>query len=164
MVSGHERKIQYITCGDGFVVEFGQHVIEGIGNTYFMFPTYDGTMNGPLRCYQDDSTGLFINPFHSIGYGWNNQDCEQIITSIDETKIAVNIAVFPNPTKDVIHIENRDLKTVSIYVYNNLGKVIAVDSGSKSNYSVDLTNQSKGLYLVRIVSNDAEFTKIIIKQ
>ena len=37
LVNNELRKIQYITCGDGIVIEFGRHVIENIGNTSFMF-------------------------------------------------------------------------------------------------------------------------------
>ncbi len=61
MVGGEPRKLQYITCGDGLFIEFGKHVIEGIGSTSFMFPTVDMSHDGPLRCYSDNSTPLFIN-------------------------------------------------------------------------------------------------------
>ena len=96
----------------------------------------------------------------------NDQFCTKVffgIVGLSEN-ILQNISVFPNPVKDVIHIENPDLKSLYIYVYNNLGKVISTNSGSKRRYSVDLSNQSSGLYLVRIVSKDAEVTQKLIKQ
>ena len=45
-----------------------------------------------------------------------------------------------------------------------IGKIIYADSGITEEFSVDLSTQSTGIYLVRIVSKDAEVTKKIIKQ
>ena len=33
LVSGQQRKVQFVTCGDGMIIEFGGQVIQGIGNT-----------------------------------------------------------------------------------------------------------------------------------
>ncbi|MCB0806682.1 MAG: hypothetical protein KDC05_12855, partial [Bacteroidales bacterium] len=96
MVNDQERKIQYITCDDSIAIDFGKYVIEGIGSTSFMFPTADGESDGPLRCYQDNNTGLFLNPLYSSG-GWNLEDCEEIITGVEENIVNDGISVYPNP-------------------------------------------------------------------
>ena len=161
MVSGQERKIQYITCGDGFVIEFGHHVIDGIGNTYFMFPTYDGTMNGPLRCFQDDSTDIFLNPFH-WGYGWNHQDCEEIITGIEETENIEILSVFPNPTKSSISIKNIDRET-AYKIFNINGKEIKQGVISESN-EISIRELSKGIYFIKLENENILTVKKIIKE
>ncbi|MEO6903028.1 MAG: T9SS type A sorting domain-containing protein [Bacteroidia bacterium] len=79
-------------------------------------------------------------------------------------KLLQNISVYPNPVNEVLHIENPDLINLSVSVYNTLGKIISIHSGYNRNYSVDLSNQPKGLYLARIVTKDGEVTKKIIKQ
>lgn len=161
MVSGQARKIQYITCGDGFFIEFGHHVIEGIGNTYFMFPTYDGTMDGPLRCYQDDSTSLFLNPFHP-NYGWNHQDCEEIITGIAESKSSENVSVFPNPTKNKISITNIDKET-TYKIFDINGRIILQGIISESN-EINIEVFSEGVYFLELEHENMLTVRKIIKK
>lgn len=161
MVSGQARKIQYIKCGDGFFIEFGNNVIEGIGNTYFMFPTYDGTMDGPLRCYQDDSTSLFMNPFH-INYGWNHQDCEEIITGIEETKSIENVSIYPIPAKNIISVKNIDKET-AFRIFNINGIIILQGIITESS-KINIEEFIEGIYFIELKNNDIFTVRKIIKQ
>lgn len=161
IVNDEERKIQYITCGDGIVIEFGHHVIDGIGNTSFMFPTLDGTMNGPLRCYQDSIIDLFLNPFHPNS-GWNHQDCEEIITGIEETESIKTISVFPNPTKSSISIKNIDRET-AYKIFNINGKEIKQGVISESN-EISIKELSKGIYFIELENENILTVKKIIKK
>ena len=161
MVSGQERKIQHITCGDGLVIEFGHQVIDGIGNTYFMFPTYDGTIDGPLRCYQDGSIELFLNPFHG-DYGWNHQDCEEIITDIEEIVNNEIISVFPNPTKNSVSIQNIE-KGTAYKIFNISGEVLINGIISESN-EISMKGLSKGIYFIKLKNDNVLTIKKIIKK
>jgi len=161
MVNNQEREIQYITCGDGMVIEFGHHVIEGIGNTSFMFPTLDGSLDGPLRCYQDNNTDLFLNPFHP-NYGWNHQDCEEIITGIEEIKSTENVSVFPNPTKNIISIKNIDRET-AYKIFNINGKIIIRGIISESN-EINIKEFSKGIYFIELENENMLTVRKIIKK
>ena len=161
MVNNQEREIQYITCGDGMVIEFGHHVIEGIGNTSFMFPTLDGSLDGPLRCYQDNNTDLFLNPFHP-NYGWNHQDCEEIITGIEEIKSTENVSVFPNPTKNTISIKHIDRET-AYKIFNINGKIIIRGIISESN-EINIKEFSKGIYFIELENENMLTVRKIIKK
>jgi len=161
MVNNQEREIQYIICGDGMVIEFGHHVIEGIGNTSFMFPTLDGSLDGPLRCYQDNNTDLFLNPFHP-NYGWNHQDCEEIITGIEEIKSTENVSVFPNPTKNIISIKNIDRET-AYKIFNINGKIIIRGIISESN-EINIKEFSKGIYFIELENENMLTVRKIIKK
>jgi len=124
-VNGETRIIQYITCGDGIVVGFGTKVIEGIGNTYHMFPTYDGEFKGPLRCYEDSMVGLYLSPYHPY-YWWNFEDCEEIITGIKEVEINIRLSAYPNPftTFTTIEYELDGKSQIQISIYNTMGEVV----------------------------------------
>lgn len=160
MVSDQERKIQYITCGDGMIIEFGHHVIEGIGNTSFMFPTLDFSLDGPLRCYQDDNTGLFLNPFHS-NYGWNHLDCEEIITGINEPESKESISVFPNPTQSNITVRNIDRAT-AYRIFTTSGRILKQGIISEST-EISLTELSKGVYFIEFENEYRVIVRKIIK-
>lgn len=162
MVNSEERKIQYITCGDGIVIEFGKHVIEGIGNTWFMFPTLDGQPNGPLRCYQDSTIGLFISPYHHH-YGWGSvTDCEEIITSSDEIKRPEQIHVYPNPTKGKVSITNIERET-AFQIFNIQGRIMLHGIIESSN-EINIHSLSNGIYLIRLENKETTVIRRIIKK
>lgn len=160
LVNNQQRKIQHITCGDGMIIEFGQHVIQGIGNTSFMFPTLDFSINGPLRCYQDKNTALFLNPYYPYK-DWNHIDCEQIITGIKETKIEDEIAIYPNPANNDISILNVDRNT-EYKILDNTGKSIKQGVISESS-KIHIKDFAKGIYFIELMNDNLKLTKKIIK-
>ena len=148
-INGEIRKLQYITCGDGIVVEFGDKVIEGIGNTYFMFPTYDGEYFGPLRCYEDNIVGLFISPFHPNN-GWNFEDCDQIITGIDEMDGNGGLAIYPNPAHSEVLISGFDENAIEeVSIFTATGQRVLHLQGSDRR--VDVSSLQQGMYVVEVV-------------
>jgi len=161
LVNDQERKIQYITCGDGILIEFGNHAIEGIGNTSFMFPTLDGSLDGPLRCYQDNNTALFLNPFHP-NYGWNHEDCEEIKTGISENGSDEGISIFPNPTSCCISIKNID-KPFAYKLYNLNGKIVLSGIATEST-EIRITGLSQGIYFIELESENLITPLKFIKQ
>jgi hypothetical protein len=124
-INGESRIIQYVTCGDGLVVEFAEEVIEGIGGTYYMFPVYDGQSYGALRCYEDSIIGLFLSPYHP-NFWWNFEDCDQIITDIPELESNSRMLVYPNPftTSTTIEYELKGISGIQFTVYNLQGVVV----------------------------------------
>lgn len=160
MINDQERKIQFITCDDGMIIGFGRHVIEGIGNTSFMFPTLDFSLDGPLRCYQDNHSGLFLNPFHS-NYGWNHLDCGQIISGIQEPESKENLTVFPNPTQSSITIQNIDRATTYKIIAIS-GRIIKHGIISEST-EISLTELSKGVYFIEFGNDKMVIVRKIIK-
>lgn len=145
--NGVERKIQYITSGDGIVVEFGNHIIEGIGNTHFMFPVYDGNPRGPLRCYHDDSTGWFMNPLYPDTL-WNHTDCDQIISGIDQTNTS-NFKVYPNPVQEQLYLNN--LKgSISYVITDLLGHTVMKGILKDGTPAINVVQLPNGIYLLRI--------------
>lgn len=160
LVNNQQRKIQHITCGDGMVIEFGQHVIQGIGNTSFMFPTLDNSNNGPLRCYQDNTTTLFLNPYYPYN-DWNHQDCEQIITGFEESKTENKITIYPNPASNYVSILNID-RNIEYKILDNTGKNIKQGRISGSS-KIDIKNFAKGIYFIELKNYNVKTTKTIIK-
>lgn len=148
-INGLEKKIQYITCGDGIMVEFGNQIIEDIGSTYFMFPIYDGMVDGHLRCYQDSTVGLYLSSFHP-NYGWNFKDCAEIITGIIESEITDDLIIFPNPSSGKISIKNIDLP-VGFRITDIYGREIK--KGILTTSREILTDElSNGLYFIELLN------------
>jgi len=149
MVNDVERKIQYITCGDGIVIEFGTMVIEGIGNcTHYMFPTLDGHPEGELRCYEDSITGLYLNPFCHC-WSWNHEDCEEeVYTDINENNVDQKINVYPNPAGNQVIISNIS-EPAEFQFFNLLGQIVKKGITLPAQ-SIDISDLQSGTYLLEL--------------
>lgn len=159
-INGEQRKIQYVSCGDGIFIEFGGPVIEGIGSAYFLFPTYDGTVNGPLRCYQDGVTGLYINYFYS-NFGWNYEDCNQIITDIDEPGSYNAIVPYPNPSSNSIYIKNANSSTE--YKINDINGNLIEQGKLDLSGKISIQDLATGIYILQLIADNQVIVRKIIK-
>jgi hypothetical protein len=159
-INGEERKLQYTTCGDGLSIGFGGPVIEGIGSTYFLFPTYDGTVNGPLRCYQDEVIGLYINYFYS-NFGWDYEDCNQIITDIDDPGFSNVTVTYPNPSSNFIFVKNTNPSSEYriIDINGNLIGQGKLDLSGK----INIQDLAKGIYILQLITDNEVVVRKIIK-
>jgi hypothetical protein len=76
------------------------------------------------------------------------------VTAIAEVKSAMNILVYPNPTRGLLHIDmTKDyFKQVKVSVIDILGReVMTADLGDfDAIYSMNLTDLNKGVYIVKI--------------
>jgi len=123
-----------------YTIEAGTHVLEWRYDT-----SSSGATDGNV-CWIDDITF----PGNTIVL----DDTEEVAFS--------EMAVYPNPTADVIFIKADDVKCVE--VYNSLGvRVIANDVNNSQ--SVDLTGLAAGMYFVRTIDSKGNInsTKVIKK-
>ncbi len=96
-----------------------------------------------LKCYQDTSFTLY-NP--------SNQDCEYYLTrlSTKEEELS-NIEYFPNPTEGKITIKNPNYESLSISLYDNVGKLLdSFEVTPMSKIEIDISKNRKGLYFAKI--------------
>lgn len=84
-------------------------------------------------------------------------------TGINEVSHNEIAAVFPNPTKDAIHIIGAD-KGSEIKIMNALGAVIYAGIANEENEKINLSQFSHGLYFVRLMQNGKPVTTKIIKE
>lgn len=66
-----------------------------------------------------------------------------------------NVLLYPNPTKGILNIENLNLE--KIVVYEIYGKELME---FKPNSQIDLSNFSKGIYLIKLISK----SKIVVEK
>jgi len=161
MIYGRVKKLQYVTCGDGMVIEFGGKIIEGIGNTEYMFPLFDGHLEGALRCYEDNLLGLFHSPFHPSN-GWDFQNCEQTITGIMDLKIIGANIVYPNPTTSSFAIANLD-RTTDFEIFDINGRKV-MSGIVNATQAINVVGLPKGIYFMVIINNKQSRKLKVVKQ
>ncbi|WP_264521486.1 T9SS-dependent choice-of-anchor J family protein [Flavobacterium sp. N1994] len=74
-----------------------------------------------------------------------------------------NFAYYPNPVKNVLNLSyNQEISNVE--VFNILGQKISTNKINASTAQIDMSNLSKGAYMVKITSNDQIKTIKVIKE
>ncbi|MDF1673914.1 MAG: T9SS type A sorting domain-containing protein [Vicingaceae bacterium] len=74
-----------------------------------------------------------------------------------------NINVYPNPFNDLLYISSSSNKIVSIKIIDTMGKEVIHNKLDKKSTQLNLSNLSKGIYLILIESNGEISTRKIVK-
>lgn len=83
---------------------------------------------------------------------------------IKENFIVNSITVYPNPSKGIFQLTNNDidLEDGKLEIYNMLGKKVYTGSNIKSQTQFNLSNLSKGVYILKVHNGTKVYNKKII--
>ena len=81
--------------------------------------------------------------------------------STNINNIENNISIYPNPTTNFITINAENITSVKII--NITGKIISSYEVTDNSTTIDLSNIEKGIYFVKINTENSTYTKKIIK-
>ncbi len=77
---------------------------------------------------------------------------------VNENSIKDNpISIYPNPANDIINIDfgNNTVKDTKIKIYNTIGEMVYSSDNIKSkNIQIDMSNNTKGIYFIKIQTPD----------
>lgn len=105
-----------------------------------------------------------------VDYDGTLSASEIVVASCNETESTTDVQIFPNPFHNdiVIHMENFAGETISIEVYDMLGKMVMTKnvscSDNNNETTLNLQELSNGTYYIRLSANDYVFNKQVIKQ
>lgn len=89
-------------------------------------------------------------------------------TGIEEMASAGDIVVYPNPTHGLLNIAimNESLNSLSIEVFDALGKQVLKETLTKASSSFNLNRLEDGVYFYKIIHNNSQYVKVgkLIKQ
>ena len=122
-----------------------------------------------FRAILDPCVGQSNKTDNNDPYGGNSQDIEtqdniQVLDKIKESKIKI----FPNPNNGSFTLSiasESNLFPTDIFVYDALGNKVYEALDVKSpNLNINISNESKGIYLVRVQKGIEQFLKKVVKQ
>ena len=125
---------------------------------------YEGGINGAKTVLIKVTGGdhdWYYTPDYDIDYTteiYNFFASCMVPTSIVE-KTPVSVNVYPNPTKDILHVEAENIAKME--VYNALGQLMT----STTNTDIPVSSYSEGLYTVSIIFTDGRVLtrKVMVK-
>lgn len=121
-------------------------IIENIGWSGFMFPLStiaDPPYGGDLRCFQNDSLGLYKPSIYDCDY----------ITGIEPMINSNNFIVYPNPANELLHIsiaKEMDLTSASVSLVDIFGKKVLTKQLSTDESAIDVSKLSNGIYILTV--------------
>ena len=131
-------------------------------NEITLSPGFDAIRGSEVRVY-NTPLAIDCNDISSL----NELPKPTDITTPDEKKSSGFFTVYPNPTMgiftvDVSPINNASYKIEVYNIYGQLVKSIDPQGRSNSNIQIDLTNESSGVYLIKIIAGQVIETKKIV--
>ncbi len=121
-----------------------------------------GMVIGNLESY----TGLDVTSWDSMSYegflDWQ-PNCAAII-STEELSSFAEVDIFPNPTMDIVNIDNHSSDPLNFYLINSLGQII--NQGSLKANALETFNLSKwpnGVYYLRLEDGIRQKSQKLLK-
>ena len=119
------------------------------------------TMQNPVIQYT--ATGLYpVTLTVKSPYGTSTLTKTDYINvgGVGVNYLASNVALYPNPTSGKLSLTNPNRDNQQIVIYSALGKQVAAKISNQEVISLDLTGQSKGLYLVKITNKATQVSQV----
>jgi uncharacterized delta-60 repeat protein len=107
-------------------------------------------VGGDFSTYKGNSTSAYLIKLHT----------EQSLstTSFDAANTFI---IYPNPVQDVLHLQANNFTSIkAVKIYDLQGKVVLEDT----NDTINVSNLSNGLYIIKVTTKEGEFTKKFIKE
>ena len=86
-----------------------------------------------------------------------------IVNGITNTNNKYSINVFPNPAINTINIESNYTEVIDYLILDITGKLMFRGSLNNTLEKVNISQLQKGLYILKITSDNLNITKSIIK-
>jgi Leucine-rich repeat (LRR) protein len=134
------------------------NVANGNNVTLGQFKAHD---NPSLTCIQVDdvaySTANWISstaPFDPYRFDPIVSFSENCVTflSVSTNTIDYSIKLFPNPTKEVLNIEIKEVSQIKVLTI--LGELVMVTQLNSGNNTVDVSSYPSGVYLIQVTNED----------
>jgi len=122
-----------------------------------------------LAAFYNDSTCQYpYGPFGNSILYVDNISFDNIISSISEQRFRnITFSIYPNPASDIIilNIDNPNNAVLTLNIYNIIGQLIKSEILEQKSEQLNISNLSKGIYILEIKSNEmSEKQKLIIQR
>ncbi len=130
-------------------------IIDVVGSINPLFGTYDSQSNIINDPYP--------TPFTQGGFDLDAVGVIHFSTTSIEEQLESQFNIYPNPFNEVLTIQNNDNSIITYLLSDVYGKLLASETTQTSNFQLQTSNFSKGIYFLTITKDNKRFTKKLIK-
>lgn len=96
----------------------------------------------------------------------NSNECflTEVEDELAEEEITTSFIVYPVPTHDVVNIQVKNVESIDLFIYDNLGRLLKVYDKLNATTSVDLEAYPTGVYHFEIIANGEAYKQTVIKE
>ena len=127
---------------------------------------FDATTNVDLNCiYVDSKSETYLTDWlidTSSTFVETEEECEAL--NVDFWLSNSELLIYPNPSKGIFKLENKNQKINNIVITEMTGKQIVNLSFLKNIEQIDLSGFRNGIYIIRIQTGKEILTQKIIKK
>lgn len=82
-----------------------------------------------------------------------------VVTDIKESSIDLQLSTYPNPTSDVIILQNskQNTKDLSYQLFDVQGKLLVTESINQWPHAINMQNLVPGTYFLKVSNNSSQF-------
>ena len=137
-------------------------IINNEGNL-FLFGSFGSEMTfGNITIGAEEQSQVFMAKYSDPSF---NQPYTGVGLNNIEIKEKNKITVYPNPTKGDVYITTQGEKINSFLLYNINGQLILKSEKLKTtNEKINLSAFSKGVYIIKIITNKNVYSRKVVKQ
>lgn len=147
-----------IEGGANYVIDYGDGTTETIISsdilikpyTYRTAGAYQVEVIGSNSCGEQDTATLTVLI----------KKCDDVVF-VDELQ-ELDVKLYPNPTSGLVNLAIGEVGDYQVMVLNSQGEVIKLVTSSNALLSLNLSEESAGLYFVRIIHDDGVITKSVL--
>jgi hypothetical protein len=132
-------------------------IIDVVGNIDELYTTYD-SQNNPIN--DPWPTEFPVGGFDLDAVGVINF----IPTSVDELNSEIQLNLYPNPAKELLNFNFKEIDDYIIDIVDLTGKTLLSDQTNSTTHQLSLNSLSPGIYFVSIKSESKSVVKRIVKQ
>jgi OOP family OmpA-OmpF porin len=126
------------------------------GEKYITIGNFNNDLNTDTTFFSDASIWLSFS-YHYVD---DVSVTETFPSSVNESTQA-KISVYPNPSNGIIYVNSPTL-IESLTIHSSLGQLVFSQYADSTNFQVDLSQFSKGVYNINISTSNSIITKKII--
>lgn len=133
-------------------------------------PLSHGFVNFRIKQNPNNEYGDVINNTAGIYFDYNepvitntvSSSIVQDLNSIQEFKLS-DLSVYPNPAKNAFTIDLGGSKTGEIQIVDAMGRIVYKNEfNGKSKLEINSSNWEKGIYMIRMITNDEVSSSMIV--
>ncbi|MEM1323069.1 MAG: LamG-like jellyroll fold domain-containing protein [Bacteroidota bacterium] len=96
---------------------------------------------------------------------WSNDGCVETTTTTSTTDLELqSLKIFPNPASDYLIIQSGDTKAIEVELIDQTGKVLLSSNLSLGSNRIDMDSIPKGIYFLRLATEDSNHTREVVIQ